>query len=49
LVGRTDGKRTLGTTRRRCEGKIKIYFQKFGWGNVEGLIGVRIGTRDELL
>ena len=32
LVGRPDGKRTLGRPRCRCEDNIKIYLQEMEWG-----------------
>jgi len=31
LVGKPEGKRKLGTPRRRWEGYIKMYLQKVGW------------------
>jgi hypothetical protein len=32
LVGKLEGKRLLGRTRRRLEDSIKIYLQDVGWG-----------------
>ena len=32
LVGKPEGKRPLGRTRRRWEGNIKMYLQEVGWG-----------------
>ena len=32
LVGKTEGKRSLGRTRRRWEDNIKMDLQKVGWG-----------------
>jgi len=32
LVGRPDGKRTLGRPMRRCEDNIKIVLQEGSWG-----------------
>jgi hypothetical protein len=36
LVGRPDGKKLLGSPRRRWEGNIKMYLEEVGWG-VHGL------------
>jgi hypothetical protein len=33
LVGNTEGKRPLGSPRRRWEDNIKIDLQKVGWGH----------------
>jgi hypothetical protein len=32
LVGKPEGKRSLGRPRRRWENNIKMDLQKFGWG-----------------
>jgi hypothetical protein len=32
LVGKAEGKRPLGRPRRRCEGNIKMYLQKWDVG-----------------
>jgi hypothetical protein len=31
LVGRPEGRRSLGTPRHRCEDNIKMYLQEVGW------------------
>jgi len=33
LVGKPEGKRTLGKPRRRWEDNIKMYFQEVRWGH----------------
>jgi hypothetical protein len=33
LVGKPDGKRPLGTPRRKWEYNIKMDFQEMGWSN----------------
>jgi hypothetical protein len=43
LVGKPEGKRPLGTPRRRCVDIIMIYLLEFGWGDMD-----RIGTGGEL-
>jgi hypothetical protein len=35
LVGRPEGRRPLGRTRRRWEDNIKMNLQEFGWGGME--------------
>ena len=45
LVGKPEGKRTLGRPRHRREDNSKIDLQKVGWGGAwTGLIWLRIGT-----
>ena len=39
-----EGKRSLGTPRRRYEGNIKMDLQEVRWGACTGLIWHRIGT-----
>ena len=34
LMGRPDGRRTLGRTRRRWEDNIKMDIQEVGWGHL---------------
>jgi hypothetical protein len=48
LVGRHDGKRTLGSPRLRWK-DIKIYLQEMEWGACNGLIYLRTGTGGRLL
>jgi len=43
LVGKPEGKRQLGRTRRRWE-DIKMDLQEVGYGAWTGLIRLRIGT-----
>ena len=43
LVGKPEGKRPLGSPRRRWEDNIKIDLQVVGWGAWAGLIWFRIG------
>ena len=44
-MGKADGKRSLGTPRRRWEDNIKMDLQEVGCGAVwTGLIWLRIGT-----
>jgi hypothetical protein len=35
LVGRPEGRRPLGRTRRRWEDNIKMYLQEVGWGGMD--------------
>jgi hypothetical protein len=42
LVGRPEGKRPLGITRRRWEDNIKMDLQEVEWGAWIGLIWLRI-------
>ena len=35
LVGKTEGKRPLGRTRRRWEDNIKLYLQEVGCGGLD--------------
>jgi hypothetical protein len=44
LVGKPDGKRTLGRPRRRWENNIKMDLQEVGWEAWTGLIWLGIGT-----
>jgi hypothetical protein len=41
-VGRPEGRRTLGSPRRRWEDNIKMDLQEVGWGAWTGLIWLRI-------
>jgi hypothetical protein len=49
LVGRPEGRRSLGRPRRRWEDNIKMDLQEVGWGAWSGLIWRRIGTGGGLL
>jgi hypothetical protein len=42
LVGRPEGKKTLGRPRRTWEDNIKMDLQEVGWGAWTGLIWLRI-------
>ena len=44
LVGKTEGKRTLGRPRRRSEDNIKMDVQEVGGGVRTGWSWLRIGT-----
>jgi hypothetical protein len=44
LVGRPEGRRSLGRYRRRWEDNIKMDLKEMGWGAWTGLIWLRIGT-----
>jgi hypothetical protein len=47
LVGKLEGKRTLGRPRRRWDDNIKMDLQEVGYG--PGLVWIRIGTGGGLL
>jgi hypothetical protein len=49
LVGKREGRRPLGRTRRRWEDNIKMDLREVGWGAWTGSIWLRIGTGGELL
>jgi hypothetical protein len=49
LVGRPEGRRSLGRPRRRWEDNIKTDLQEVGCGAWTGLIWLRIGTGGGLL
>jgi hypothetical protein len=49
LVGKPEGKRLLGRTRRRLEDNIKMDLQEVGWGTWTGLMWLRIGTGGRVL
>jgi hypothetical protein len=49
LVGKPEGKRPLGRPRIRWEGNIKIDFRDIGWGGMDWMICLRIGTSGGLL
>jgi hypothetical protein len=38
MVGKPEGKRPLGRTRRRWEDSIKINMRKIGWGGVDWIV-----------
>jgi hypothetical protein len=49
LVGKPEGKRPIGGSRRRWVDNIKMNLRKIGWGVWTGLIWLRIGTNGGLL
>jgi hypothetical protein len=49
LVGRPEGRRPLGRLRRRWEDNIKMDLREIGFGDVDGFIGLKIGTGGGLL
>jgi hypothetical protein len=49
LVGKPDGRRSLGRLRRRWEDNIKMDLREVGWGAWTGSIWLRIGTGGGLL
>jgi hypothetical protein len=49
LVGKPEGKRLLGRPRRRWVDNIRMDLGEVGWGDVVGLVWLRIGTGEELL
>jgi hypothetical protein len=49
LVGRPEGRRPLGRTRRRWEDNIKMDLEDVRWGAWTGLSFLRIGTGGGLL
>jgi hypothetical protein len=44
LVGKHEGKRSLGRPRRRWEDNIKMELQEVGCGGITGSLWLRIGT-----
>jgi hypothetical protein len=49
LVGKPEGKRAIGRSRRRWEDNIKMDLQDVGRGTWTGSIWLRIGTGGGLL
>jgi hypothetical protein len=49
LVGKPEGRRPLGTPRRRWVDNIKMNLREIGWNGIIGLIWLRIGTNGGLL
>jgi hypothetical protein len=49
LVGKPEGKRSLGRPRRRWEDGIKMDLRGIGWGGWSGFTWLRIGTVGGLL
>jgi hypothetical protein len=46
LAGKPEGKRSLGTLRRRLYDNIKMDLQQVGWGHTLGLFALKIRTGD---
>ena len=44
LVGKSEGKRSLGRPRHRWGDNIKMNLQEVEWGNWTGLSWLRVGT-----
>jgi hypothetical protein len=49
LVGKPEGKRLLGSSRRRWENEVKIDVRDIVWGVWSGFAWLRIGTVGGLL
>jgi hypothetical protein len=49
LVGKPEGRRPLGRSRRRWLDDIRMDLVEVGWGMWTGLVWLRIGTGGELL
>jgi hypothetical protein len=49
LVGKPEGRRSLGRPRRRWEANIKMDLREVAWGAWTGSIWLRIGTGGGLL
>jgi hypothetical protein len=49
LVGKPEGRRPLGRPRRRWEDNIKMYLGEIGFGDVDWICWLGIGTGGELL
>jgi hypothetical protein len=49
LVEKPEGKRPLGRPRRRWVDNIRMDLGEVGWGDMAGLVWIRIGTGGELL
>jgi hypothetical protein len=47
LVGKSEGKRSLGRPRCRWEDGIRMDLREIGWGRWIGFNWLRIGTSDE--
>jgi hypothetical protein len=48
-VGKPEGKRPLGRSRRRWVDNIRMDLGEVGWGDEDALVWLRIGTGGELL
>jgi hypothetical protein len=48
-MGKPDGKRQLGRPRRSCVYNIEMDLREIGWGDVDWMIWLRMGTSGGLL
>jgi hypothetical protein len=48
-VGEPEGKRPVGRPRRRWMDNIRMHLGEVGWGDVDWMVWLRIGTGGELL
>jgi hypothetical protein len=48
LLESPEGKRILGRPRRKWVDNIKMYLREIGWGGMNCVIWLRIGTSGEL-
>jgi hypothetical protein len=48
LLGKPEGKRSLGRPRHRWVDNIRMDFGEVGWGDVDWMVWLRIGTGGEL-
>jgi hypothetical protein len=44
FMGRPEGKKPLGKPRHKWENKSKMDLQEVGWGGMDCIISLRIGT-----
>jgi hypothetical protein len=49
LVGKPEGKRSLGRPRRRWEDEIRMDLREIGWRVSTAFVGLWIGTRGGIL
>jgi hypothetical protein len=49
FVGKPEGKKPLGGARRRWVNNMKVDLSEFGWGGMDWIDWLRIGTSEELL
>jgi hypothetical protein len=49
FVGKPEGKRPLGRPRRRWVDCIRMGLGEMGWGDVDWIVWLKIGTGGELL
>jgi hypothetical protein len=44
LLGKPEGRRPLGRPRCRWNDTVKMHHRDIGWGGMDGLIWLRMGT-----